>query len=662
MKRDRPGPGAKILKVLTTTDHKTIGLMYLTTSFGFFLFAGAMAMLMRVELARPGLQVLSNEQYNQLFTMHGTIMMFLFAPPVAFGFANFIMPLQIGAPDMSFPRLNAFSYWLYLFGGLTAASGFVTPEGAASFGWFAYAPLNDVVHSPNLGSDLWVVGLIMAGLGTILGAVNFITTIITLRAPGMTMFRMPIFTWNILVTSILILMAFPVLAAALFALMADRHLGAHVYDAANGGAILWQHLFWFFGHPEVYVIALPFFGVVTEIIPVFSRKPVFGYKGLVFATIGIGALSMTVWAHHMFATGAVLLPFFSFLSFLIAVPTGVKFFNWIGTMWRGQLTFETPMLFCIGFLVTFLLGGLTGVLLASPPINFHVTDTYFVVAHFHYVVFGTVVFGAFGGFYFWFPKMTGRMMNDTLGKVHFWTLFVGFHLTFLIQHWLGAAGMPRRYADYLASDGFTTMNMISSIGSFVLGTSTLPFIYNLIVSFRRGEKAVGDDPWGFGNSLEWATSCPRRDTTSSACPGSAPSGPRSTRTTRRTSGTSTCMRAPRAGERPVAALLEQLRRAADAPEGLTAQLLAEVTDVETSRVRLRARAGRRGGAHAHRARLEGPGVPHRHGRRPGRRHVSATDGALDGRGAAGAVHGRHARDRGLGRRRGPRRGAEPRTC
>jgi len=508
VRRPSPGPGSKIAKILTTTDHKTIGLLYLVTSFIFFLVAGGLAEFMRAELAQPGLQILSPEQYNQFFTMHGTIMMFLFAPPAAFGFANFIMPLQIGSPDMSFPRLNAFSYWLYLFGGLTVMAGFLTPEGAASFGWFAYAPLNDIIRSPSIGSDLWIVGLLTSGLGTILGAVNFITTIITLRAPGMTMFRMPIFTWNILVTSILVLMAFPVLTAALFALIADRHLGAQIYNPDNGGAILWQHLFWFFGHPEVYIIALPFFGVISEIIPVFSRKPMFGYKGLVFATIGIGALSMTVWAHHMYVTGAVLLPFFAFLSFLIAVPTGVKFFNWIGTMWRGQLTFETPMLFAVGFLITFLLGGLTGVLLASPPIDFHVSDTYFVVAHFHYVVFGTVVFAFFGGVYYWFPKMTGRMMNDRLGKVHFWTLFVGFHLTFLVQHWLGAEGMPRRYADYLPSDGFTTLNTVSTIGAFVLGASTLPFLYNVAVSFRRGEKAVGDDPWGFGNSMEWATSCP----------------------------------------------------------------------------------------------------------------------------------------------------------
>ena len=507
--RRPPAPaGSKIAKILTTTDHKTIGLMYLITSFGFFLAAGLMAMIIRAELAQPGLQLVSPEQYNQLFTMHGTLMMFLFAPAAAYGFANFIVPLQIGAPDMSFPRLNAFSYWLYLFGGLIVMAGFLTPEGAASFGWFAYAPLNDIIRSPSLGADLWIVGLASAGLGTILGAVNFITTIITLRAPGMTMFRMPIFTWNILVTAILVLMAFPVVTAAFFALLADRHLGAQIFNPDNGGAILWQHLFWFFGHPEVYVIALPFFGVISEIIPVFSRKPMFGYKGLVFATIGIGALSMTVWAHHMFVTGAVLLPFFAFLSFLIAVPTGVKFFNWIGTMWRGQLTFETPMLFAVGFLITFLLGGLTGVLLASPPIDFHVSDTYFVVAHFHYVVFGTVVFAFFAGVYYWFPKLTGRMMNDRLGKVHFWTVFVGFHLTFLVQHWLGNEGMPRRYVDYLPSDGFTTLNTISSIGAFVLGASTLPFLYNVAVSFRRGEKAVGDDPWGFGNSMEWATSCP----------------------------------------------------------------------------------------------------------------------------------------------------------
>ncbi|BEP15383.1 cytochrome c oxidase subunit I [Acidothermaceae bacterium B102] len=507
--RPKRKTGSLLVRWLTTTDHKLIGSAYLITSFCWFLFAGILAELMRTELARPGLQFFSNEQYNQLFTMHGAIMLLLFATPLGFGFANWIMPLQIGAPDVAFPRLNAFSYWLFLFGGLMAGSGFLTPDGAADFGWFAYAPLNSKIESPSVGADLWIWGLIIAGFGTILTAVNMIATIITLRAPGMTMFRMPIFTWNILMTSVLVLLAFPVLSAALFALEADRTLGAHVFDPTNGGSLLWQHLFWFFGHPEVYILALPFFGIITEILPVFSRKPIFGYKGLVFATISIAGLSMTVWAHHMFATGAVLLPFFSFLSFLIAVPTGVKFFNWIGTMWKGQLTFDTPMLWAVGFLTTFLFGGLTGVLLASPPIDFHVTDTYFVVAHFHYVLFGTVVFAMFGGFYFWWPKFTGRMLDERLGKLHFWLLFFGFHTTFLVQHWLGIVGMTRRYADYAPTDGFTTLNTISTIGAYILALSTFPFLWNVWRGFRgRNPLAVGDDPWGYGNSLEWATSCP----------------------------------------------------------------------------------------------------------------------------------------------------------
>ncbi|HEV7453560.1 MAG TPA: cytochrome c oxidase subunit I [Pseudonocardiaceae bacterium] len=500
--------GSTLLGLLQTTDHKVIGMLYLVTSMGFFFIGGSMAMLMRGELARPGLQFLSNEQYNQLFTMHGTIMLLLYATPILFAFANLVLPLQIGSPDVAFPRLNAFSYWLFLFGGLIVISGFLTPGGAADFGWFAYTPLSSAIHSPGAGADLWIMGLVMAGLGTILGAVNMVTTVVCLRAPGMTMFRMPIFTWNILATSLLVLLAFPILTAALLGLEADRRLGAHVFDPENGGVILWQHLFWFFGHPEVYIVALPFFGIVSEIFPVFSRKPLFGYKGLVLATLSIAALSVVVWAHHMYATGAVLLPFFAFTTFLIAVPTGVKFFNWIGTMWRGQLTFETPMMFSVGFLITFLIGGLTGVLLAAPAIDFHVSDTYFVVAHFHYVLYGTIVFATFAGIYFWFPKMTGRMLDEPLGKFHFWATFIGFHLTFLVQHWLGNEGMPRRYADYLPSDGFTTLNMVSSIGAFVLGASTLPFLWNVFRSYRYGEIVTVDDPWGYGNSLEWATSCP----------------------------------------------------------------------------------------------------------------------------------------------------------
>ncbi|MGV0993018.1 MAG: cbb3-type cytochrome c oxidase subunit I, partial [Mycobacterium sp.] len=430
------------------------------------------------------------------------------ATPIVFGFANLVLPLQIGAPDVAFPRLNALSFWLFLFGASIALAGFIAPGGAADFGWTAYTPLSDAVHSPGPGGDLWILGVAVGGLGTILGAVNMITTVVCMRCPGMTMFRMPIFTWNIFVTSILVLLIFPLLTAALFALAADRRLGAHVYDAANGGPILYQHLFWYFGHPEVYVIALPFFGIITEIIPVFSRKPVFGYSTLVYATIAIGFLSMAVWAHHMFATGSVLLPFFSFMTFLIAVPTGIKFFNWIGTMWKGQVTFETPMLFAFGFLVTFLLGGLTGVMLASPPIDFHVTDSYFVVAHFHYVLFGTIVFATYGGIYFWFPKMTGRMLDERMGTLHFWLTLIGFHTTFLVQHWLGNEGMPRRYADYLPSDGFQTLNIISTIGAAILGVSVLPFIWNVAKSWRYGEVVVVEDPWGHGNSLEWATSCP----------------------------------------------------------------------------------------------------------------------------------------------------------
>ncbi|MBX6384680.1 MAG: cytochrome c oxidase subunit I [Microbispora sp.] len=501
------GLGARIASWLSATDHKVIGNLYLITSFFFFLIGGLEAMVIRAELVEPGMQFVTLQEYNTLFTLHGSVMLLLFATPLFAGFANAVMPLQIGAPDVAFPRLNMVSYWLFLFGGLMVLASSLM-GGAPAFGWTAYTPLSTAPYTPQLGGDLWIMGLALAGVGTILGSVNFITTIMCMRAPGMTMFRMPIFTWNVFFTSILVLLAFPVLAAALLALEIDRKVGAHIYDPQTGGPLLWQHLFWFFGHPEVYIIALPFFGIVTEVIPVFSRKPLFGYVGMVGATIAITALSVTVWAHHMFATGRVLLPFFSLMTFLIAVPTGVKFFNWTGTMWRGHLSFETPMLWSVGFLVTFLLGGLTGVILASPPLNFHVTDTYFVVAHFHYVVFGTVVFAMFSGFYFWWPKLTGKMLNEPLGKIHFWMLFIGFHTTFLIQHLLGTQGMPRRYGDYAASDGFTWMHQVSSAGAFLLGLSTLPFLYNIWWTARHGKKVTVNDPWGHANSLEWATSCP----------------------------------------------------------------------------------------------------------------------------------------------------------
>ncbi|MBG9304294.1 cytochrome c oxidase subunit I [Corynebacterium diphtheriae bv. mitis] len=510
----RPAPtggvrkGTLAWKMLTTTDHKLLGMMYIVMSFVWFFVGGLMALLIRAELFSPGLQFLSNEQFNQLFTLHGTIMLLAFGTPVVWGFSNYILPLQIGAPDVAFPRLNAFGFWITQIGVVAMLAGFLTPGGAADFGWTMYLPLADSIHSPGVGGDFWIIGVGATGVGTIASAVNMITTILCMRAPGMTMFRMPIFCWNIFVASVIVLLIFPLLTAAALGVMYDRKLGGHIYDPGNGGAILWQHLFWFFGHPEVYVLALPFFGIVSEVIPVFARKPMFGYIGLVFATLSIGMLSMAVWAHHMFVTGAILLPFFSFMTFLISVPTGVKFFNWLGTMWRGHISWETPMTWTMGFLVTFLFGGLTGIMLASPPLDFHISDTYFVVAHFHYTLFGTVVFASYAGVYFWFPKMTGRMLDERLGKIHFWITFVGFHGTFLVQHWVGNEGMPRRYADYLESDGFTTLNQISTVFSFLLGVSVIPFIWNVFKSYRYGEIVTVDDPWGYGNSLEWATSCP----------------------------------------------------------------------------------------------------------------------------------------------------------
>ena len=513
--RPRPAPPPSepppaltgVLAWLTSTDHKRIGISYMVTSFGFFLLGGFLAMLMRAELAEPGLQVTDAGTFNEYFTMHGSIMMFLFIGPFAFGLANYLVPLQIGAADMAFPRLNALSYWLFLGGGLTMVSGLLTADGGADFGWTAYAPLSRETFSPSVGGELWLIGLLLTGLSSVLTGVNIVATVFTMRAPGMAMFRMPVFTWNMLVVSLLVLLTFPLISATGAMLFADRHFGAKVFNpAAGGSAILWQHLFWFFGHPEVYIVVLPYFGVITEVIAVFSWRPVFGYNGIVFATLAIAVLSLGVWAHHMFTTGAVTLPFFAGLSYLIAVPTGVKFFNWIGTMWSGRLTFQTPMLFALGFLVTFLIGGVTGVLLASPPIDFHLHDSYFVVAHMHYVLFGGSVFAVYAAAYYWFPKFTGRSLGEGLGRVHFLLTFVGFHLTFFVQFLLGLDGMPRRIADYVEADGFTAGNRLSSIGAFLLGVSTLVFLGNVWRSLRRGEPA-GDDPWG-GHTLEWATTSP----------------------------------------------------------------------------------------------------------------------------------------------------------
>src|SRR4051812_19218638 len=421
----RPGAAEHALPVvelddltgwLTTTDHKRVGILYIVSAFAMFLIGGILAMTMRLELAAPGIQLVDEAGYDQLFTMHGTIMLLLFGTPMAVGLGNYIVPLQIGASEMAFPRVNALSFWLFLVGALIVLSAFVTSPGTAAAGWTGSPPLSDQTYAPGVGLDLWIIGLAIVGFSGVIGAINFIVTIFTLRAPGMGMFRMPIFTWNILVPALLILFAFPPLTSALAMLLIDRQLGGVFFDPSRGGdAVLWQHLFWFFGHPEVYILILPFFGVITEIISVFSRKGVFGYGAFVLATIAIASLSMTVWAHHMFTTGAVSLPFFSLASFAIAVPTGIKFFNWIATMWGGRLTFETPMLWAIGFLYLFLLGGITGIVVASPALDFHLHDTYFVVAHFHNTLIGGPGFSIFSAAYRCFPDVVGGPLAGRLG-------------------------------------------------------------------------------------------------------------------------------------------------------------------------------------------------------------------------------------------------------
>jgi len=507
---DQPLPG--IVGWLTTTDHKRIGILYVGTSFAFFVVGGLLAALMRAELAEPGLQFVGSQRYNQLFTIHGTVMMFLFAVPMATGLANFLVPLHVGAPDMAFPRLNALSYWLYVAGGLVVLSGFLTSRGAADFGWTAYAPLSDGTYSPGAGGDLWITGIALTGVASTLTAINLLSTVIALRAPGMTMFRLPIFTWTMMVVSFMILIAFPVITAALFMLLADRRLDAHFFTPSGGGdPILYQHLFWFFGHPEVYIVALPFFGVISEIIPVFSRKPIFGYKAMVIATVLIGAYSLTVWAHHMFTTGAINDGFFSGATLLIAVPTGIKIFSWVFTMWGGRLRFDTPMLYAVGFVVVFLIGGLTGPMLAVRAFDSHVHDTYFVVAHMHYVLLGTAVFAMFGALFFWWPKLFGHRLDEGLGKVQFWLLFVGSNIVFFPQHVLGLRGMPRRFADYPEGIGYETLNLWSSLGTILVALAVLLFLVNIAASARRARRGdaapAGDDPWQ-GNTLEWATSSP----------------------------------------------------------------------------------------------------------------------------------------------------------
>ncbi len=500
----RPSPATRLLAWLTTTDHKKIGILYFWNSFAVFAIAGVFALLMRAELARPGTQFLSVHAYNQVFTLHGTLMIFLFIFPVLAGFGNYFVPLQIGALDMAFPRVNALSFWLLPVGGLTIVSGFVAKGGAAAGGWTSFAPLSEQLGT---GEDLWIAGLLLVGAASILGAINFIVTILRMRAPGMSMMRMPIFCWSTLATSLLVVLATPVITAGLVMLFTDRNLGTSFFSAAKGGSPLyWQHVFWFFGHPEVYMLILAAWGIVSEILPVFSGKPLFGYRGVVLAFLLITALSFSVWAHHMFVTGAVELPFFSITTEMISIPTGVLFFNWLATLWKGKLRFEPPMLFALGFVAMFLIGGIDGVWMASPAMDFAIHDTYWVVAHFHYVLFGGTVFGIMAGVYYWFPKITGRMLSRRLGLWHFWLQLVGFNLTFFPMHMLGLQGMPRRVADYAPDRGWNTLNLLSSIGAFVIAAAMVVFAVNVILTLRKPRTAPAD-PWS-GNTLEWATTSP----------------------------------------------------------------------------------------------------------------------------------------------------------
>jgi cytochrome c oxidase subunit 1 len=495
------------LSWLTTTDHKKIGIMYIYATFLFFMLGGVEALLMRLQLSGSDNTILGPRIYNELVTMHGSTMIFLFVVPVLAGFANYMVPLMIGARDMAFPRLNALSFWLFIFGGLAFyMSIFFTPPSA---GWTMYTPLSDNAYLQDGGVDAWIFMIHLTGISSIVGAINFVATIHNMRAKGMGWGRMPLFIWTVLIYSYLLILAMPAIAAAVTMLLTDRHFGTAFFDPTGGGSpLLWQHLFWFFGHPEVYIMVLPAFGMISEILPVFARKPIFGYKAIAASTAAIAFLGMLVWAHHMFATpsSTVVLAFFMLSSFAIAVPTGIKIFNWLATLWRGQIVTKTPLYFACGFLGTFVIGGISGVILAIFPVDWQLTDTYFVVAHLHYVLFGGSVFAIFAGLYYWFPKMSGRMLSEGLGKLSFWLMLVGFNLTFLIQHSLGMSGMPRRIYRYEHFPQWGTMNLISTIGSFVLGIGVLVTVVNVIVSVKNGKKA-GNDPWK-ANTLEWFTPSP----------------------------------------------------------------------------------------------------------------------------------------------------------
>jgi cytochrome c oxidase subunit I len=500
---------------VVTVDHKKLGIMYVVTGLVFLVIGGLEAFVMRLQLARPGLTLVPPDTFNRLFTVHGTTMVFLVGIPIVFGFANYLVPLMIGARDLAFPRLNAFGFWILLFGGTLLYFSFVGGDGlygagsAPAVGWFAYAPLSERAFTPGNATDYWNLSVLVTGFGTIATAINLIATIATMRAPGMTLGRMPVYVWTMLTVSAMTLLILPPLSAAQIMLLLDRFLGAHYFDTqAGGSAIIWQHFFWFFGHPEVYVLMVPGFGFVSEIIPVFSRKVIFGYATLVAATVSIGAVAMSTWAHHMFTVGmgGTLNSFFAASTMLVGVPTGVKIFNWLGTMYGGKLRFRTPMLFCCAFLFQFLCAGLTGIMLSVAPFDWQLSDSYFVVAHFHFVLFGGLLFTIFAALYYWFPKATGRMLSERLGRWHFWLLVIGFNLTFVTMHFPGLLGMPRRIYTYPADRGWDMWNLVTTLGVPLQALAVLIFIVNVVYSLRRGAPA-GDNPWEAW-TLEWATTSP----------------------------------------------------------------------------------------------------------------------------------------------------------
>ena len=502
---------AVIVDWLTTVDHKKIGIMYLVLNVVFFVMAGVLALLLRTQLAWSNLKLVDPNRYNELFTMHGTAMIFLVIVPIWAGFANYILPLQIGARDMAFPRLNAFSFWLLLFSGVVMFSSYFF-DAVPNAGWTAYPPLTGPTYTPGPNTDFWILGLHLGGLSSLFGAINFIVTTLNLRAPGMKLLQVPMFTWSMLITSSMVLFATPMLTVAITLLLADRHFGTHFFQAAQGGdPLLWQNLFWFYSHPAVYIMILPAMGAISEVLQTFSRKPLFGYTFIAFSSVFIAILGFLVWAHHMFQVGSSLgiNAFFAGMTMIIAVPTGIKIFNWIATMYGGALRLTSAMLFAIGMITMFIIGGLSGVMLGSVPVNWQVHQTYFVVAHLHYVLFGGSVFGIFSAFYYWLPKMTGWMMGERLGKIHFWIMLIGFNLTFFPQHILGLLGMPRRYYTYAAGQGWEIWNLMSTVGAYLIALSVLVFIINFFLSARRA-RVAGPNPWEAA-TLEWSTSSPPPD-------------------------------------------------------------------------------------------------------------------------------------------------------